>query len=145
MRPLQQQPFGSQPAPSRYHTAGFSRRRYVAGPFMAAWGWLPQPASRSVLRSRRTPLLFSCCLIPFSLRLSTDNLCCSNSARERLLERGRFVPEPRAQILSLWQKLDPVPPGDESPGYVVGASLFLAWIGPCGRVGGIVVSAFPPA
>ena len=26
-----------------------------------------------------------------------------------------------------------------------GASLFLAWIGPCGRVGGIVVSAFPPA
>ena len=29
--------------------------------------------------------------------------------------------------------------------YVVGASLFLAWIGPCGRVGGIVVSAFPPA
>ena len=30
-------------------------------------------------------------------------------------------------------------------GIVVGASLFLAWIGPCGRVGGIVVSAFPPA
>ena len=30
-------------------------------------------------------------------------------------------------------------------GYIVGASLFLAWIGPCGRVGGIVVSAFPPA
>ena len=29
--------------------------------------------------------------------------------------------------------------------YLVGASLFLAWIGPCGRVGGIVVSAFPPA
>ena len=28
---------------------------------------------------------------------------------------------------------------------LVGASLFLAWIGPCGRVGGIVVSAFPPA
>ena len=112
------QEMNAQAAPFRYQTASFSRRCYVARPFMAAWGLLPQTASRSTklllckpLSDTRSPKRLSS--RPFAIRFYGLNQ-----------HPKRFVHECRNQLLPVWPRPDPTPLGDESLGYVTAPHLW---------------------
>ena len=80
---------------SRFNPAGFSRRRYGAGPFMAARRGLPAATSHLSRWSGRKVLLFSCG--PMSL-----------SGGSMLLKWGSL-------LLAWGLSRFPAPLGDESP------------------------------
>ena len=80
--------------------------------------------------------------LDFAISMETD---APKSVRRERINPLKELIDGLPERLSGVQLTEPLGGHQRSRQYIVGASLFLAWIGPCGRVGGIVVSAFPPA